>query len=200
MLRMRLLQSLVRPSYFIVVTRHPVAASLAAMKWTHGSIFSLLCHWVHCHDIAAEDSGHLDHVLWVSYERFVADPNEQLARIAHFLGLPRDPRFRLQLTNQNERYFAAWRTYFFADSNREIEQRATERRGNRLTRWKRKWLQKLRERAIPAHRRWPNLRLFYEAQDAVSLLEPAVNRFGYSFHDLTTDGLPNETTATVEAE
>jgi hypothetical protein len=165
------------------------------MKWTEGNLFSLLSHWAHCYAIAAEDAKHLDRVLWVSYERFVADPGEQLTRMARFLGLPPDPNCRLQLANENERYFALWRTHFFAESNREIEQIAPERRRNLLTRLREKWAREARERARPAHRRRKNLRNFYDAQDAVSLLEPAVSRFGYSFHDLATDGLSTETAA-----
>src|SRR6185312_2358195 len=67
LLRMRLLNELAPPAHFIIVTRHPVAACLATLKWTQGNLFSLLSHWIHCHRIARSDATHLRNVIWTSY-------------------------------------------------------------------------------------------------------------------------------------
>jgi hypothetical protein len=192
LLRMRLLQALVPPSYFIIVMRHPIAACLATSKWTEGNLFSLLTHWVHCYSLACEDAKLIDRVLWVSYENFVADPSGQLARMAEFLDLSPDPHGRPEVRNENGRYFDLWRTQFFADGMREIEQVAPERPRSLMTRLRDKWTREARERALPSHRRRANLRNFYDAQDAVAFLEPAINRFGYSFLDLSRSAVNDE--------
>ena len=192
LLRMRLLQALVPPSYFIIVIRHPVAACLATVKWTEGNLFSLLAHWERCYSIAYADAQLIERVLWVSYENFVANPSDELARMAAFLGLSPDPNCRPEVRNENERYFEMWRTRFFAEQVRKIEQIAPERPRGLLTRLKERWARERREHALPIHRRRTNLRNFYDAQDAVALLEPAINRFGYSFLDLSRAGINNE--------
>jgi hypothetical protein len=186
LLRMRLLHSLVQPSYFIAVTRHPVATALATMKWTEGNLFSLLTHWVHCYTIARDDAKTIPRLLWVSYEGFVADPAGQLARLTQFLQLPPHPRSTgaPRLANENEKYFAAWQTHFLGDNDRAIEQVAPERERNIFTRLREKLARDARERAAPLHRRKDNLRHFHDALDAGALLEPAIAEFGYSFSDL----------------
>ena len=184
LLRMRLMQALVRPSSFIVVTRHPVAASLATMKWTEGNLFSLLSHWVHCYRIAREDAKAVERILWISYEGFVADPARQLARIAAFLELSPFVDSTLRVKDENEKYFQLWQTQYLGDSDRSIAQLPPERPRSFLTRLRERSTREARERALPAHRRPRNLRNFYDALDAVALLEPAIAEFGYSFSDL----------------
>ena len=66
LLRMRLLARLFEPSAFIIVTPHPVATSLATMKWTEATAFGLIAHWVHCYRIARDDADMVDRALWVS--------------------------------------------------------------------------------------------------------------------------------------
>jgi hypothetical protein len=185
LLRMRLLQSLLQPAHFIVVTRHPVAASLAAMKWTEGNVFSLLCHWVHCYTLARQDAKAIQRVLWVSYEAFVADPQRQLARIAGFLQLSPHAGWAPRVANENEKYFALWRNDFLGDGERSIEQVPPERKRGLLTRFQEKIARDRQDRAMPPYRRRANRRHFYDALDAVALLEPAIAEFGYSFSDLS---------------
>ena len=185
LLRMRLLQSLVPASYFIVVTRHPVAACLATMKWTEGNVFSLVSHWVHCYRIARDDAKALRHVLWVSYEGFVADPARQLERIGEFLQLAPHPGWTARVANENEKYFALWRTGYMGDSDRAIEQVSPERERSLITRLRERIARDARDRDLPLHRRRDNRRQFYDALDAAALFAPAIAEFGYSFSDLS---------------
>lgn len=184
LLRMRLFQELFQPSYFIIVTRHPVAASLAATKWTEGNLFSLLHHWVHCYRVARADAERIDRKLWISYEAFVAEPLGQLERISRFLGLAPYSGWHPQLRNQNADYFRLWRTQYFGDTDRSMEQQPPERPRNVLTRLRERLARDARESSLPLHRRRENRRNFYDALDAVALLESAIAGFGYSFTDL----------------
>ena len=184
LLRMRLLQEFFERSYFIVVTRHPIATSLATMKWTEGNLFSLLQHWVHCYRIAREDTPHIERVLWVSYEGFVAEPERELTRMAEFVGLSPVPGWSLQLQNHNLEYFALWRTQFLGDTERSIEQTRPDEARSLSQRLRGRWERMRRELTLPTYRRRSNLRSFYDALDAVSLHEQVINEFGYSFLDL----------------
>ena len=183
LLRMRLLGALMPSCSFIIVTRHPIASALATMKWTEGNLFSLLCHWTHCYKIAREDAARLPHVLWVSYEAFVADPRAQLDRMLGFLGLLPDSE-PITLANENRKYFHLWREKYYGDGERAIIQEPPEHYRSLITRFKERFEREARERALPAFRRRENLRNFYDALDAAALLEETVGTFGYSFFDL----------------
>jgi hypothetical protein len=185
LLRMRLLQALVPSSHFIIVTRHPVAASLATLKWTEGNLFSLLSHWVHCHRIARDDAIGVKRALWVSYEAFIQDPECQLARIAEFLDLQPFPGWAPPVTDETEKYFALWRMRYCGDLDRMIEQLPPERKRSLLTRLRERIARDAHERSLPFHRRRENRRDFYDALDAIALFEPEIAAFGYSFVDLT---------------
>jgi len=184
LLRMRLLAELVRPSSFIIVTRHPVAASLATLKWTQGNIFSLLSHWVHCYRIARSDALRLPHVIWTSYEAFVADPEGERNRLLAFAGLLPCAGLKSAVRNENEKYFAHWREMYFGDGDRAIAQEPPEHYRNLWTRIGEKIARERREQALPPYRRRANLRNFQDALDAAAVFEGAVAEFGYSFHDL----------------
>jgi hypothetical protein len=185
LLRMRLLQALAPSSHFIIVTRHPIATSLATLKWTEGSLFSLFSHWVHCHRIARDDAKRIKRALWVSYEAFVKDPARQLARIAEFLNLPLHPGWAPAVTDENEKYFALWRTRYCGDFDRAIEQLPPEHPRSLLTRARERLARNARERSLPLYRRRENRRDFYDALDAAAHFEPALAEFGYSFTDLS---------------
>jgi len=181
LLRMRLLARLFEPRFFIVVTRHPVATSLATMKWTEGNLFSLISHWVHCHKIAREDALIVKRVLWVSYEAFVADPPSELARMTEFLDLGAHGNWNLTVKDENAKYFELWRTRYFGDADRKIKQLPPERYRGLLTRLRDRLVQEAHARTLPMHRQPANRRDFYDAQDAVALFEREIREFGYSF-------------------
>jgi uncharacterized protein YchJ len=184
LLRMRLLAELLSPSSFIIVTRHPVASALATVKWTQGNIFSLLTHWVHCYRIAKADAARLPRVIWVSYESFMKDPRAELDRMVKFLELAPFAGEGFFMANENRKYFSAWRERYYGDGVRTIEQIPPEHHRSLVTRARERSEREAREQALPAFRRRENLRNFYDALDAVALLEDAIGDFGYSFHDL----------------
>jgi hypothetical protein len=183
LLRMRLLNRLLEPARFVIVTRHPVAACLATLKWTEGGLFSLLSHWVHCYRIARDDAASLPHVIWTSYEAFVARPEQELNRLLQFAGLEPAPSIASALQSENEKYFRQWRELYFGDGERAIAQKPPVHYRSPVTRLKDRIAREQQERALPLYRRQENLRNHYEALDAASLLEPAIAEFGYSFTD-----------------
>lgn len=184
LLRMRLLARLLPPAYFVIVTRHPIAACLATMKWTEGSLFSLFSHWVHCYRIAREDAAYLPHVIWASYEAFMARPEEELNRLLQFAGLDPEPGLAPAVKSENGKYFRPWRELYFGDGERAIAQKPPEHHRSLATRVKDRLARERRDRALPAYQRKANLRHHHEALDAASLLEAAIAEFGYSFSDL----------------
>ena len=183
LLRMRLLAQLIRPSYFIIVTRHPVAACLATLKWSQGNLFSLLSHWVHCHRIARDDAARLDNVIWTSYERFAADPEGERNRLLSFIGLPAGGILE-PVASENEKYFRQWRDRYFADGNRAIAQVPPEHYRSPWKRLSDRMARTRRERRLPPSRRAGNLRNLYDGLDAAACLEESIQQFGYSFFDL----------------
>ena len=184
LLRMRLLDRLLNPTSFIIVTRHPVASVLATVKWTEGNIFSLLCHWVHCYRIAKADAALLPRTLWVSYESFVKNPKAELDRMLGFLELAPYAGEPIALTNENRKYFSAWQESYYGDGERAIEQAPPEHYRSLVTRARQRFERQARERALPGFRRRANLRNFHDALDASAFLEEAIGEFGYSFLDL----------------
>jgi hypothetical protein len=185
LLRMRLLARLFEPSSFIVVTRHPVAVSLATLKWTEGNLFSLIAHWIHCYGIAQADAAVMNRVLWLSYEDFVANPQLELTRVLRFLNLPERSDSSLTPRDDNPKYFDLWRSRYFPEADRTIEQIAPKRERSLATRLRDRLERDQRERSLPAHRRRAHLRDFRDAQDAVALFESQVGQFGYSLVDLS---------------
>ncbi|HWU53950.1 MAG TPA: sulfotransferase [Rhizomicrobium sp.] len=183
LLRMRLLAELARPCHFIIVTRHPVAACLATLKWTEGNLFSLLSHWVHCYRIARSDALRLRHVIWTSYEAFVADPEGERNRLLAFAGLAPCTGLSSPVKNENEKYFALWRQMYSGDGDRAIAQVPPEHHRSLLTKIRDRIAHDRREKSLPPYRRRANLRHLYDGLDAAAALENAIAEFGYSFHD-----------------
>lgn len=109
LIRTRFLQALYPGASFVVVTRHPIAVSLATQKWSKTSLSSLLEHWVVCHRTFAGDRPHLDRVTVVTYERLVTDPNGCLETLYPFLGLEPRPTSLDVRSDGNDPYFARWR-------------------------------------------------------------------------------------------
>ena len=107
-LQTRLLQAFFPHSVFVVLTRHPVAVSLATQKWRKRSLYSLLEHWLVCHEQFAQDQPHLRRVQVVQYEKFVAAPNEHLDCIANLLGLRPGPSANHVRGDVNRQYFEKW--------------------------------------------------------------------------------------------
>lgn len=105
----RFLQAIFPNSFFIVLLRHPVAVSFATQKWSRTSTYSLIKHWLVCHNMFNKDSKSLSNLFILKYEFFVNDPQYYLNEIYNFLGLPNYHLTKKVLTNVNEKYFDRWR-------------------------------------------------------------------------------------------
>jgi hypothetical protein len=130
LIRARFLQALFPGSAFVMITRHPVAVSLATQKWSKTSLGSLLHHWVAAHGIFEDDRPRLDRVLVVSYEHLVKRTQECLDSVYAFLGLePRPTRFEAR-ADGNEPYFESWRE--LSGIRRAVLERRFERQVGRF--------------------------------------------------------------------
>lgn len=109
-IRTRFLQGLFPEAKFIVVTRHPLAVALATQKWSRTTIYSLVKHWVKCHQVLADDLEHVPNKMWMSYENFVANPEDELARICNFVGLDKIDIDKGVIKESNNKYFKKWKT------------------------------------------------------------------------------------------
>ena len=108
LIRMRFLQALYPESTFIVVTRHPIAVSLATQKWSRTSLSSLLEHWVVSHRTFAGDRPYLARLHVVRYEDLVTAPQPCLDGVYGFLGLDTyTATFEIH-PDGNKAYFDRW--------------------------------------------------------------------------------------------
>ncbi len=175
LLRTRFLQAVFPRSYFIVLTRHPIAASLGSRKWSYTGLYAHIDHWIRAHELLEEDKGSLKRLYRTSYERLVIDCDRVLAEIAEFLEL--EPwRIGLDLRRGiNDAYFGEWKRMMSPAEQRDRE------------------LSKLYPRAIRKVASFftrmigPGYAIVdfgAEAQDSVLQFESRVRRFGYSLVDL----------------
>lgn len=110
LIRTRFLQACFPHSYFIVIVRHPIAVSLATLKWSRQRLSCLLEHWHVCHQLFEADRQYLRNVLVVRYEDLCAMPTSSLQLIKEFLRL--DSGFDAELDRRaNQRYFDTWRLF-----------------------------------------------------------------------------------------
>jgi hypothetical protein len=115
LIRTRFLQALFPDSRFVALIRHPVAVAGATRQfghvrrlWRRMSYSSLIEHWLHCHELLIEDAAHVEHLLVMRYEEFVASPDERLADVYRFIGVA--PRLSgLEVKREiNDGYFRRW--------------------------------------------------------------------------------------------
>ena len=110
LIRTRFLQAIFPESYFIVILRHPIAASLATTKWTSSSLRSLVEHWLHCHLLFESDRRHLRQVHVLKYEDLIRSSESEVQRIFKFLGLTPHASRSLNPSG-NDTYFQTWRRF-----------------------------------------------------------------------------------------
>jgi hypothetical protein len=110
LIRARFLQELFPNSYFVIVTRHPIAVSYATQKWSYTSLAELIEHWLVCHEKFRQDMQHLRRLLVLRYEDFVEQPQGTLRRIYSFLNLPDHSNAIEVREDANEQYLRLWRT------------------------------------------------------------------------------------------
>jgi hypothetical protein len=131
LIRTRFLQAIFPNSYFVVISRHPVAVSLATQKWAGTSLESLIEHWLHCYDLFDRDRSHLERVLAVKYEDLIRTPQPELDRIWKFLGVA--PLASAVLDpGGNERYFTAWQNLATDEKGRAVHRRSIEQYEKRV--------------------------------------------------------------------
>lgn len=107
LLRTRLYQQMFPSCVFVLVTRHPVAVSMATRKWSEDSFDGLMAHWGAAHDIVLDDLACLHRWIIVRYEDFVAGPDVQLDRIAALAELPAFAPFADAVADRNADYLSA---------------------------------------------------------------------------------------------
>ena len=84
----RYLQTLFPDAALIFMVRHPVAVTLATLKWRpRTTLPRLMQHWFRAHEIAREDLPSLRKVYVVSYEHLMHHTEQTLAGVQNFLGL-----------------------------------------------------------------------------------------------------------------
>jgi hypothetical protein len=107
LIRTRFFQAMFPQSFFIVIVRHPVAASLATSKWTSSSLDALIQHWLHCHRLFESDSQLLRRVHVLKYEDLIISTEQELQKLFEFLGL--NPHGSSTLNRDgNDPYFQNW--------------------------------------------------------------------------------------------
>ena len=108
-IRTRFLQSMFPNSYFINITRHPIATSLATKKWSKTSLNSLVNHWITCHKIFEEDSKEIKNIINIKYEDLINNTDEVLKSISIFINLEIKNTTEEIRTGINDKYFSKWR-------------------------------------------------------------------------------------------
>ena len=107
-IRTRFLQEMFPNSYFINITRHPIATSLATQKWSKTSLESLIDHWIVCHKIYNNDKTFLKRSINFKYEDLIENTNETLNLISEFLKtkiINSEVEIRKGI---NQKYFKMW--------------------------------------------------------------------------------------------
>lgn len=109
--RSRFMQAIFPDSKFIIIRRHPVAATCATMKWKRIPIFLVMLHWFYCYGIMQRDKVFLRKCMFITYEDFCKDPRTELENIFSFMGLEWDDNIELPAVNTelNRKYFNDWK-------------------------------------------------------------------------------------------
>jgi len=108
-IKSRFLQRLFPEARFVFILRHPVAVTLATLKWKPRMPLSKFVeHWLTCHEKMRSDLDHLNHATVLRYEDFIADPNQTIADLFAFLELSPNPVEQEVRTGVNDKYFEMW--------------------------------------------------------------------------------------------
>lgn len=109
--RSRFLHAMFPDSKFIIISRHPVAATCATMKWKRIPIFLVMLHWFYCYGIMQRDKVFLRKCMFITYEDFCKNPRTELENIFSFMELEWDDSIELPVVNTelNRKYFNDWK-------------------------------------------------------------------------------------------
>lgn len=108
-IRTNFLQKMFPNSFFINITRHPIATSIASKKWSKTSLDELLNHWIVCHKIFFEDQKNLKNIINIKYEDLINQNDIELEKISNFLNVKLNQTNLEIKKNINEKYFKIWR-------------------------------------------------------------------------------------------
>jgi len=108
LIRTLFLQAMFPNSYFITIYRHPAATSLATKKWSKTSHYSLIKHWLVCHNQYLEDKRTLKNSLDINYEDLINDPKETLKIIECFLNTQIILSDNTIKKGVNDKYLSLW--------------------------------------------------------------------------------------------
>ena len=92
---------------FVEILRHPIAVSLTTAKRGGIPLYTLIEHWLVCHERFLADRAHLRHVHVLWYEDLVTRPQNTLDAIWRFLGLASVPMAE-PIRSHNDQYFCQW--------------------------------------------------------------------------------------------
>lgn len=111
-LRMRYLQACFPDSHFILIARHPIAASVATKKWCRlNPVPGIIANWAVCYGRALKDAEKLNSVSVIRYEDLVADPKGALRPLTDRIGLsPLASAPDGVKDDLNLKYFDMWKT------------------------------------------------------------------------------------------
>ena len=126
-IRMRFLQSMFANSYFINITRHPIATSLATKKWSKTSLDSLVNHWITCHKIFEEDSKKIENIINIKYEDLVNNSDAVLQSISIFLNIEINNTTEKIRSGINDKYFKKWNKLSKSRFSKRKIQKITEK-------------------------------------------------------------------------
>jgi hypothetical protein len=107
LLKTRFLQHVFPTARFVVILRHPIAVSLTTAKRGGIPLYTLIEHWLVCHERLRVDCAHLRHVHVLWYEDLVARPRETLDQVWRFLGLD-SVTLAEPIRSHNDQYFYQW--------------------------------------------------------------------------------------------
>ena len=192
-LKSRFLNEVFPDSYFIFMTRHPVAVSIATQKWSGTSIFSLIDHWLVAHEILREDLKFLKRYAIIPYERLAHDPEPIIRNLEKALSVKKSP-YKFQLDRRaNDNYFKLWNENFHPQVSRDIPilnkgKVASPPGAKPLSSRAMRYLvpvprQTSRHFTTPSHMLLTNP--LFESQDAIARFGARIKTFGYSLEDFS---------------
>lgn len=108
-IRTRFLQEMFPNSFFINITRHPIATSIASRKWSKTSLEELIRHWLVCHEIFNKDKEKIKKIISIKYEDLIKDNKKTIFELSSFLETKLEqPKLEIK-KHINKKYFNIWK-------------------------------------------------------------------------------------------
>jgi len=123
LIRTRFLQALFPEAYFLIVTRHPIAVSLATGYESVRRTESLLEHWLVCHELFEEDRPYVRRLRVITYEELIERPQATLEAVSSFLNLPPHQQ-KLETRHERRRHARHMKTWATLGNSPDLGDRA----------------------------------------------------------------------------